>query len=255
MESPAELYSKGIRKKFKSYYATWLPNQKISMGDVGIIRRYTFEKVTNLSDIGINFNKSKNDNSVAIDYASGKDVSVSYESDSPADTLPGTNTTINAAIKFSKEGSFIISAKDGSEIEIDNHYSIGEKINALRKIGKWDPRWLVVTRIITFPYASIIISTSRISEIKFQIKNDKINNSFAWIGSENNFSIFSQTGDILKIIGEKEITPLFQVHGLKRRVIRNEFGLASKTVDPNNSDKECLELSSNDFVFSLVEGD
>jgi len=50
MSSAAEIYVKGVRKKFEKYYAAWLPNEKFRLGDVGVIENDFFTRLTSLGE-------------------------------------------------------------------------------------------------------------------------------------------------------------------------------------------------------------
>lgn len=54
--SPAELYVMGVRKKMLYYYAAWLPNEVLRLGDIGVLEKGVFfRRKTSLDLLGIKF--------------------------------------------------------------------------------------------------------------------------------------------------------------------------------------------------------
>ena len=75
MPTPAELYVKGIKKKLQNYFAAWLPNEPLGLGDVGILRKSLFTRTTSLENLGITFDEREDPDSSPLDYVSESGVS------------------------------------------------------------------------------------------------------------------------------------------------------------------------------------
>jgi len=88
-----------------------------------------------------------------------------------------------------------------------------EKIKS--KIINWNPKWIIITQLYKSPSFSLIISKSKegYAEIK---TNEKLNQSFFNIADPSLKLTLSKSKKIAyQIIGEKNITPFFNVHRFK----------------------------------------
>ena len=217
MATPAALYINGIKEKLKNYWAPWLPSSKYSLGDVGILEGNLFKKLSSLKDLSISFDESQSNELGLIDYVSESGVEVSFEASGQVNTnvanIPEAKASIN--IRFTSMGAFVVQIPKTNEVSIDNLLSLQGSIISAFKSGLWDKNWVVITKIINAPFATFLISNSSKSNVEFEIEGD-LNHGLAELGNaQAQLSLRSQTGDILKIIGAKDVTPFFQLSKLR----------------------------------------
>jgi len=219
MPTPAELYVKGIKKKFRNYFAAWLPNEPLKLGDVGILEENFFTRITSLQELGISFQEREDPDSSPIDFVSESGVSFAFKSAGETNpNLPGIpEAKAGIGIEFSQEGTFVVKAEQSFEPSIENIAGVQKEVLEAFKEGKWEKRWAIIVRIVKTPVASILISTSSQSKIELSVESD-ITKGTIDLGNANiEFIAKTQKGGIFKSIGATNITPFFQLARIKRR--------------------------------------
>ncbi len=219
MSTPAEIYVKGIKKKLKHYWAAWLPNSKFFLGDVGILEGKIFTRLSSLKNLGFTFKVYKDKDPSPIDYVSESSVSVYFKlSGETNDYLPNIpQAKSGIGIEFSKQGAFVVQAAETYEQTIQDLLHLQGQIIPAWKEGRWNKNWTVIIKIIKAPLASFLISNSSESKIEFSAESD-LSSGLAELGkASTKFSVRSQKGDVLKILGAKNVSPLFMLAKIKRK--------------------------------------
>jgi hypothetical protein len=229
MSTPAELYANGIKKKFANYFAAWLPGEKLRLGDVGVINNNLFTRITSLDHLGVNFSERSDESSTPIDYVSESGVSVFFKTSGEINpSLPNVpEASAGVGVEFSCKGAFIIKAPSSHEPSIEDLAQLEKDLIRLYAKEQWQFEWVVITRLIQTPSASIIISNSSNSKVEFSVDGN-IPLANLDLGNVNlNFGLKSQTGDVVKFIGAQNLTPLFKVAKIKSKW----FGLGKPHLD------------------------
>jgi hypothetical protein len=219
MSTPAELYVSGIKKKFANYFAAWLPGEKLRLGDVGVIENNLFTRITSLENIGINFTERADNASTPIDYISESGVSIFFKTAGEVNpSLPNIpEAKAGIGVEFSQKGAFIFQAAESYQPSIENIFQLEQDIISAYENGRWRSEWVVITRLVQTPIASIIVSNSSQSKVEFSVEGDIPLSSFDLGNASLNFGLKSQTGDVIKFIGGENLTPLFQLARIKNR--------------------------------------
>lgn len=219
MTTPAELYVNGIKKKLKNYWAAWLPNSKFNLGDVGTLDGNIFKKFSSLEALKINFDVEKGNSPSPIDYVSESGVSmflkVAGQTNSTLPNIPQAQAGIG--VEFGTKGAFVVQASETYEHSIRDILSLENSIIDAYTDGSWDKHWFVIVKLIEAPVATFLISNSSQSKIELSIEGN-LSSGLAQLGkAETQCSITAQQGDILKIIGARNVSPLFQLARIKTR--------------------------------------
>ena len=246
MTTPAEIYTNGIKKKLKNYWAAWLPISKFELGDIGVLKGKIFERIHSLNEFGIKYDIIKNEDASPIDYVSESGVSIniklSGETNSTITNIPLAKAGIG--INFSSKGAFIIEAEKTYEDSMKSMLQLQEQIIPKFKEGHWDKNWVVIVKIVKTPVASILISNSSNSIIELE-SEVSISNGLTELGKiDGKLSMKLQEGDIFKTIGAKNLTPFFQIAKIKRRLFRPD-SFATKSFAPQS---DSLEHITPDLV-------
>ncbi|GAA4405612.1 hypothetical protein GCM10023187_24160 [Nibrella viscosa] len=254
------LYTKGIRKQTKLYYANWLPNQKLSLGVVGqLIDNYFFQPLTTLKDLGIDFNPATDvevdEDPTPLDLVSNKGVTINFkvagEIDPNLPNLPQGKAGVG--IDFSQEGSFILKAEKTFESRIrnvDGPESLGQKILEAYKKGTWKWYYSVIFSIVEAPYADYIISQSSNSKVELQVNADGNIGKVELGNADLNFSVKTQSGNVLKMLSSKNSTPLFRLLGIKKNILSGSVVVQPYNFNLNgiNPQTESFTKDTKDFV-------
>jgi hypothetical protein len=218
MTTPSELYINGVRKQFKNYYAAWLPDTNFELGDVGKLKGNLFTKETSLKNLGITFKKRRGPDSTGlIEYVSESGVTRVFKAAGQTNSkLPGIpDIEAGIGIEFSEEGAFIVEAQDTYDFTIEDLIQLEEDIRRAFIENRWEPDFVVITRLLSATFATILISNTSKSSIEFSAGGDIPIKGISLGNVNNNLITRSQTGQMLKIVGAKKVTPFFQLAQLK----------------------------------------
>lgn len=165
MATPCGSYLKAIRERF-SYSATWLPNAKVELGDVGIFDGEYFKKQTSLRELEITFDSRRS--SASVDFKHSSKSGLTIHAKSSADLTAGAAIPLgNATIKvaFSRAGAFLFHASGCVVHEIADIGRLGQQLLRLVKRGEWESSFSVVLNVVKSKSATILIANSRHSTL------------------------------------------------------------------------------------------
>jgi len=223
--SVAQIYTKGFHKQTRCYFAHWLPTYKLNLGSVGILEDgCIFKEIGQLHDFGIQFDPLKDiiedDSPSSLEMTSTEGVELylkqSGQLNASLPSIPQANAGVGIA--FGKEGAFVLRASQIFEPRIGNIPKLEESIIKACENGVWKSNYCILSRLVTAPYLDLIISESKNSKLELQADA-----SFSGEGlgeSKNQFSVVSRSGAIVTMLGCKNVTPAFQLMGLKRRFFK-----------------------------------
>jgi len=221
MASPAELYVNGVRKKMQYYYAAWLPNEVLRLGDVGTLEKRTFFRhKTSLDLLGIKFATREDPFPTPFDLLSEKGVQLAYklagEVNPKAPNIPQAKAGV--AVDFSAKGAFVIRAPLTYEPAIEDIATLEAQILDLYKKGRWNKEWVVIAKLVTAPSATILISRSSEGKIELSAEAQLAAGTSVQLGEANlKLNVSFVSGDILSMKDAQNVTPFFQLIGIKRR--------------------------------------
>lgn len=222
MNSPAEMYIMGVKAKLLNHYAAWLPNEPLELGDVGVLDKKLFTRVTSLGDLNIPFEIREDPNFTPLDIVSHSDVSMVFKAAGAVNpklpSIPEAKAGIG--VEFGKKGAFVVKAEQSFAPSIENIAQVQEKVLQAYRDGSWNPKWAVIIKLVKTPKASIIISNSSSAKIELEAEGAAESASLDLGDAELKFSITAQKGDLIKLIGAENISPFFQLAGVKKKLFR-----------------------------------
>jgi hypothetical protein len=219
MSTPADLYINGIKKKLKNYHAAWLPNEKLKLGDVGVLKNALFTRVTSLADLGISFAERPDKDSTPIDYVSESGVAIFLKAAGEVNTsIPNVpQGKAGVGVEFSQEGAFILKAPDSYEPSIENIVKLEQDVRQAFQEGRWRTKWAVIVRLVQTPVATIMVSNSSNAKVEFAVEGDASVSGIDLGNAGLNFELKVQKGDVLRFERAQNLTPIFQLAQLQRR--------------------------------------
>jgi len=216
MNGIGDIYTREIHDNM-NLYAAWPPGEMLSLGDYGILIEKRFDRRGNIySDFGIPKREKKYPSIANYKFSSLGRVQTSFKPSAQAN-LQGIVNIIHASldINFSDSNAVFFNSANCSQSSIDSIESIlAQEIIKLYKKGKWNPNFVIVSKLINADSTTAVISGSSSASISLEAASPQvpfINLADASIGlnskSEKDigFSIVSQGG----------LTPLFGLHKLK----------------------------------------
>jgi hypothetical protein len=214
MAIASKLYVKSIYERF-SYLATWLPNAKLKLGDVGIREGEYFKRMSSLKVLGVSF-KVRSGTSYA-DFTYTSQSGVKLKTKAAGEMIAGTtlpNAQAGLLIDFSKEGAFLFQAMGCLVDEIEDKIGLGREIIELYKKGNWETNWSIVDTVVKASSATIIVSNSQSASIELTAKTPLLITNLA--NAETGLTLNSQRGDVIRFISVDGLMPLFKLSRLKK---------------------------------------
>lgn len=269
MKTPEEIYVNGLKKHFRHFFAAWPVNEPLKLGDVGILDGNFFIRLRDLKapDLDISFRERPGSSSSPINIVSEQGVTIVTKfagelNTSMLPTIP--EGEIGIGVEFSQRGAFIVKTSETFIPSVEDIEELGQKIIKAFISGHWNPRWVVVVRLINAPRATIIISESGHSKLEAIAKGDVASGGIDFGNFNLNFNVRLKSGGIQEYINAKNITPLIQLARLKTsflgapgyEVLGRKRGLTSSdlltpanaTNDPSISFEVIEDEDSNQLV-------
>lgn len=222
--SSAEIYAKEVHDQLLRY-AAWLPTEKVSVGDIGVLQNNIFSRQAHLKDLGIDAKIVKDPaTDAAYKFMSAETTETEVSAGAGGTVAQGVSANVDLKIGFARENSvyFFITKCVGSAIE--NQLKLGTEILKRVKTKDWKLDYVVITRVVTAGSATILQAKSRNASVVFggtaQTSGLQLLNAGASVnvrsGSFNGFSVITQSG----------LTPLMSLgkvdYGWKDWVLRRE---------------------------------
>jgi hypothetical protein len=236
--SAKDSYLTGIHQGL-GYYAAWMPNQSLSLGQVGRLKAKEFEPLTSLQELKIPFTSNQGKTSFSLDHS--VKINLRLIASASADIKIKELQQDNAAkIDLKQAGAFLFQAKNCREDTIANRLDLEQEILGSYMQGVWKPEWVVIDLLVTAECATILISNQEKAEIELRA-NKKLAQSKAFLAEQSaGFSISASNGDLTKFIAESNITPLLRISRLHKRFwIFGEREL--RQVKGTNTERDILE--------------
>ena len=256
MGNVAKVYAKGLHEQTKFYYAQWMPNSKIEIGTVGELEDdYFFRPISTLADLGINFAPERDivpdESPTPIDLVSSRSVSMNFQFSTDVNpSVPNIpKGSAGIGFEFSSEGAFVIKAAETYEPRIRNVAALEPQILKARQDGLWKKNYAVIYSLVHAPYADIIISQSSSSGLSLQAQADVPAGPIELGNANVKFGTKKQIGTILNMVNSRDVTPIFQLVGIKRKWFSDRFG-PLKSIRPASFEiKADQEGSDNDDLY------
>jgi hypothetical protein len=240
-----------------NYTATWLPNVKLSLGDVGLLSNYEFIYRTNLKNLGVPFKEGSPGGSATYSFISSEAVTRNLKVAGNAQ-LPGSVLTeADAGITFSfgKKHAIVFLATDCTIRSISDQEPLKKLILNAYSAGQWDREYVVVTELVAAGSTSVIISEG--SEGRYELKAKAgLTPTFEAMNVEGNFSLAHDSQIGFNCLAKSGMTPLFRCLGLRIGWFRDDIVTRADVVpgdprgagtDPTNQRVMVDEVEYDDY--------
>jgi hypothetical protein len=166
--SSAKAYGRLVHEQLL-LYATWLPDVRVHVGDVGRLNGHVFEPVRRLKDLGIPFNVVRDPKAdVSYTFMSAGTKEMSVAASGTAGSGPAGSGAASLRIEFAKEDSVYFMAHGCSGSAIDDLEKLGDQI--LKQVEKktWLLDYVVATRVVRAKSATIVQSSATGASIELE---------------------------------------------------------------------------------------
>ena len=215
------VYTDAMYNKY-GYMATWVPNVRINLGDVGTIHEREFTILTNLSNLGINFDIGKESTGADYEFISSDNVTYKPKLAGQAPVAGSMIAKADAGVSyfFHNENAIVFQALDCRETSILDQHSLGQQILNLYEQGKWPGDYVVVTNLITSKSGTVLISSGNGAVIELRATVGLTPGGVIKIADVNaGLQVVQESKIGTKVIASKKLTPLFTVFGVKKNLL------------------------------------
>lgn len=221
MNGPMKQYTNEMFRRF-GYYATWEPNVPLKLGDIGVVKKNVFTKLSNIENEKIGFDEIPDTTPGDLEYLSQGSVTVTTKL---SGTIPShgsvlANADAGIIVEFEDENSILFKANGTRTPSIKDKIALGERIIERYKASEWDKNWVVITELFTAETATVLISNKSQGRIELKANADIQAANLDIADAKFNFSTVFSKGIGTKFVANKGITPLFRIMGIKTRWFR-----------------------------------
>lgn len=200
------------------FLGTWLPNQRIAVGDVGTLKDGVFRRVTSLEQLEIPFKLLRGRALGDLEHSSGAGVSFGAGAGASGTPTPGIQANGRASMKFEKSGGFYIRARGCAEELVADGKTLADAILERFQDGAWEKDWVVIDRVVRAESATIVVCAQAGGSL--ELSAAATTGPFDLADAKLGIQAASWSGEMTRFVAEAGLIPLYQV----RRVRAPWFG-------------------------------
>ena len=216
MTSPVRRYTDEIHEQFL-YWATWLPSSRVQLGDVGLLQNRVFSPQTNLKDLGVPFEATQRADSMNLQHASQRDVTVTFQLSGGAQAIPDVpRGKAGVEVAFSSASGVVFVVKDGRERRIRDLDLLGRQLLKLIEEGEVSREYAFVTHVVDAAAATVLISSSGAAKFVASANADFDAGLLDLANASVGVSRVSSRNLSTELVADRGATPLLKLAGFKK---------------------------------------
>lgn len=203
MSSPAKHYQKSIHKKIQRL-ATWEPGDVVAVGEIGVLRKGAFKRVTSLDELRIPFEVEPGETKDYRSLTSTSGVALHAEAGGKA-----ARGLARVVASLHETGTFVFEAAGVSQERMGGSLEVIRRLRELRDGDDWDRRWVLIDQVWRVERGTVIIATGGASEVGLTIRADVEPSLRALVDIEADAAFDVRGQDVYKLLGAQNFTPLY----------------------------------------------
>ncbi len=211
-----EQYTEEMHREF-GYSATWLPNTRLSIGDVGFFHRDRFQRVTSLREMGVTAAVGPPGDPSDLEYLSANQVQLSWRADAGVSSLPAAEASTTISVIFGRAHAVVFQALNGRVRAIGDLAALQAQLRPLLDSGKWQHDYAVITEVIQTGPAAVLVSSQANARADFRVRAGTLTGPCALAQAAANLGVLSTSGVSVKIVAPDGLTPLFRACAFRSR--------------------------------------
>jgi len=226
----------------------WHPDSPISVGDVGVMDNWRFERKRSLKDLSVDFELAEAPDTVGThSYHSDAEIAISAHVSGSAEPA-GTG---EVELTFGKSGGIAFHAAGTVEVRMNDIGTIEDQIWELHEAGDWEEGRVVVTKVIKAESLAVFVAAKgeASATVTASAADIEIPDFTNLAGLASNFSIKSHKGMETAIVAQGDLTPLFEAICMDRKGILRHRRIAAATPRGRLLDSDLDENAQQDLRF------
>lgn len=204
MSSPVRLYQQEMHDNL-GFFPTWLPGDRIEIGDVGVFEGGRFRRMTSLAELGIAQKVELGTATQDVQYTSTQGTKIMTSAGAELTAIAKAEITVD----FSREGAFVFHASRLRPQYLENRAEVGQEIVKVYNKGKWQKEWLLVEALHTAERVTIIVSEDSSAGLVLVASAKTPLSSISLADPKVGLEIAATRGKVVNILGGKNLHPLY----------------------------------------------
>ncbi|MFJ9539868.1 hypothetical protein ACIRPX_21720 [Streptomyces sp. NPDC101225] len=229
MTSIPELYTREMHTKYE-YLACWLPSTRLAVGDVGLVARHRFRKLTTLSELGIPFTREADSPISDLNYSSTDYVAVT------SDARPGASTSdavSHLSISFARSGATLFQASGCVLETIGNLPALEAALRTAHEDGTWRLKYVVVTEVVRTGPTAVLVAEHRGAQLDLQVSTGGLTGLLPVADATAKCQVTNRLGIAADVLAPTGATPLFNAVQLRKRLL-GQYELVFRSDDDDD---------------------
>jgi hypothetical protein len=252
MNGTADIYCDTIHEQLRDYYATWLPQTKMALGDYGPLLGTRFQRRGNVADFGVkgaNVCIGSAEASVQVTSRSGVSVDLKAAAALPAGTPPAKATL---EVGFGKGDAVFFNAAELALNEVKDQTALAKQILKLFSAGIWEHEWHVVTAVAGAAATTVAISNNEGARLVLEAETPGEVLNLAKASAKLSATTTKDLG--AQIVSEQGLTPLIKLSKVRRKFFKQPaFSTALVTIEPTLDEVRKLAVANGMDFEELFE--
>jgi hypothetical protein len=217
-----ERYTKQLYARWR-YFATWLPNAPIAVGDVGIVEGKLFQRVTSLKELGIPATVGPSGAPANYQHSSAGQVEVSAGGSADLAAAGGTAApSATLSIRFKRAGATLFQAVDCVEESLSDLPGLERHLRESKQAGAWRAEYVVVHKLIRSGPAAIFVSEESDATVELRSSGGLEAGTLSVAHAAGALTVVRKSGEVTAVMASVGLTPLFGLGGLRSRRSRDD---------------------------------
>lgn len=257
MTKIANKYMAEMARQFR-HRPTWPAQRRLAVGMYGKINKGKFEQHGTLADFDLDLEVADDPFKGETEFKSSKSISINFKAKGDSNAIPGVSAgNAGVRIEFGSANAFVFQGQSMRVKTLTNLRMLRPELLELYENGSLEKDDIIINEIYEAQSCTILASRDQNSSITLEAAADIGSEKAKLADAEAEFEVVSENSVGIKIIAASQLTPLFNVVGLKKPFLSKPI-IGSKGILDAGEDEaifESVPLDTDDFISSLENAD
>lgn len=203
-----------------SYLANWPVVLPLRLGVIGTLDNSLFDPIGDVANYGIGGPVVPGESQAYISYSSDRAHAGAIDFGAAIPSVPaagGAGGKLKVTFSFSRDYSIALRMTGVTSRRIQDQIGLADKVAELARSGAWDPRWFIVTEMLTADAVTVLVSGKGQSSAEFSLDlTQPIPGGLDLLQASLHPTMTSQASMDTVILNASGSTPLFKAKRIKK---------------------------------------
>jgi hypothetical protein len=214
----ASAYTEEIRDEL-SYLGTWLPDDQMQLGDMGVLVGQRFVRSSTLTaELGLDVGGTRELAQGDLKYHSRDAVTVSFKAQgvAPDPGLGLAQADAGVVVRFSRANAVLLEMRGRRVVSVEDQLTLGRGILRAWADGKWDPEWCVVVEAVSGDATTVLVAAEADACFELRASGQISAVDVSLVEAGAGFQRVGSQKVGIDVVGKAEATPLLKALRLKK---------------------------------------